>query len=159
MATDPQRALNCPRCMVVMREARARGGAGGAYREAWTMVWQCNRCKGQLLEASDSGNLAQSLARSMLVRNRKKAPALCPACMTNLIELTLGWDDVSVEIEECPGCFSVFVDRGELEQTRTLMRAAAGLQATDLSVHGGTDEPDPFEAFLRSLGETLDGLG
>ena len=61
--------------------------------------------------------------------------------------------------EECPGCFSVFVDRGELEQTRTLMRAAAGLQATDLSVHGGTDEPDPFEAFLRSLGETLDGLG
>ena len=139
-----------------MHEVRARGGIGGAYREAWTMVWGCPRCRGQLLEPAGSGNLSASLARSMLVRSRKKAPMLCPACMTTLDVITLGWDDTFVEIEECPGCLGVFVDDGELEITRGLVREAAALQAAHIEGLDDGFESDPLALFLSSVSSLLE---
>ncbi|MCA9608082.1 MAG: zf-TFIIB domain-containing protein [Myxococcales bacterium] len=142
--------MQCPRCEIDMVEVRARGGAGGAYRESWTMVWGCRRCGEKMLQPAQSGHLGASLARSMLVRDRKKAPMLCPACMTTLDAITLGWDDEHVELEECPGCRAVFVDDDELETTRTLVKQAASLQAACLDGMGGMDD-DPLGRFVESV--------
>ena len=49
----------------------------------------------------------------MLERDRRSSDKSCPHCPGELEHLTLGWEAVWVEIEECPRCGAVVMDDGE----------------------------------------------
>lgn len=63
---------------------------------------------------------------------------LCPVCKT--VELNLA-DRQGVEIDYCPQCRGVWLDRGELD--KIIERSAAHLRADD-------DDDDDVEAYRRS---------
>jgi Zn-finger nucleic acid-binding protein len=113
--------LTCVKCTSVLDRANFEG----------LEVDLCPRCGGLWLDRGEITRAARlpdtelSRLRSLLVEGGGP-PALptddkvpCPACDGTLAEVQLG----KVHVDYCSSCHGIFLDRGELEEALTAVRA------------------------------------
>jgi len=110
--------VECPRCRGPLDEARLTRG-GGPFRSAHVDVTRCRRCGVIVLSASEAKRFLSDpeLGHDATERDRKptRLPCCTPQCFGNLDEVTLGWGQKWVVLEQCPRCHLLLADPGELE--------------------------------------------
>jgi Zn-finger nucleic acid-binding protein len=115
----------CPRCRSSLDEARlARGG--GPFRSAHVEVTRCRGCGVIVLDPNEAKRFLADpeLGGDATERDRKPTRLACatPHCFANLDEVTLGWGQKWVVLEQCPRCHLLLADPGELEAVTGLRR-------------------------------------
>lgn len=113
--------LACVKCTSVLDRATFEG----------LEVDLCPRCGGLWLDRGEITRAARlpeseiARLRGLLVESSGPPPlpsthlVPCPACNGNLAEVLLG----NVHVDYCSSCHGIFLDRGELEQALTAVRA------------------------------------
>lgn len=72
--------------------------------------------------ANRYGGAHVRLSKTLLCRDSKKVDQFCPACVKQLVLVTLSWGSTIIELEECEVCGLLYLDDGELERIGSLVK-------------------------------------
>ena len=98
----------CPRCNVVLEEARTSKG----------MFWACNNCNGRAITVELLRRIFTPDSINPLWKHAISGEGIssrsCPACGKAMIEVNLS-ENASVRVDVCRHCHFVWFDSGETE--------------------------------------------
>lgn len=118
---------DCPRCHGALEGGRLARGEG-PFRSAHVDVTRCRRCGVIVLDAAEARRFLADpeLGRDATERERKPTRMACSTegCFSNLDQVTLGWGERWLVLEQCPRCLLLLADPGELESVTGLTTKA-----------------------------------
>ena len=147
--------FECPRCVGKLRTQSAEG----------VEIEVCDNCGGIWLDANELKELSSKTEKTPLSSENcafepteGKGEMHCPKCSECPLDTFIYAFDSGIELDRCPQCQGIWLDKNELEQVSALMSKNETNVAKDIERFSGLESSSGlarYSEFLTWLGRTL----